>query len=363
MTPPHRRVLNALLTQPTAPFVEGSVIQAVQDLAHAALARRLGPTGNLWLDHRPNDAGPRWVLAAHLDHPGFVATRRRGGTLQAEFRGGVGREYFPGATVRFFPEGAAGPGVVGRVVSARRSPRSPFLTCRVELDAPADVPAGTAGMWDLPAVEWSGDRIRSRACDDLAGVAAILCAMNDLARRDAPVRVSALLTRGEEAGFVGALAACADGELDPGDRVVGVEASKERPGAALGDGVVVRVGDRTSIFDPDVSSELVSVASRLARRSRSFAWTRQLMPGGTCESTVYCAWGIAAGAACLPLGNYHNQGPEQTIAPEEVHAGDFDSLVRLLTGVAERPAAGYEGPTPLRRRLDELLAERRRYLI
>ncbi len=362
MTPSHRRVLNALLTQPTAPFVEGRVVQAVEEVAEASLARRRGPTGNVWLDHRPQDAGPRWVLAAHLDHPGFVATRRRGRTLWAEFRGGVAREYFPGSAVRFFPADADSAGVPGRVVSVRRSGSSPFLTCRIELDGSPDVPPGSPGMWDLPAIEWVDGRIRSRACDDLAGAAAIVCAMNELARRDAPVKVSALLTRGEEAGFVGALAACADGELGPGDRVVGVEASKERPGAELGDGVVVRVGDRTTIFDPEVTACLVSVASRLARRSRSFASTRQLMPGGTCESTVYCAWGMPAGALCLPLGNYHNQGADGAIAAEEVHAGDFDCLVRLLAGVVEQPPPDVDGPSPLRRRLEELLAQRRRYL-
>ena len=55
-----------------------------------------------------------------------------------------------------------------------------------------------------------------------------------------------------------------------------------------------------------------------------------LMDGGSCESTAYNHYGVRAGAMCLALGNYHNCGPAQTIAPEYVDWNDFEGLVATM---------------------------------
>lgn len=295
-----------------------------------------------------------------MDHPGFVARRRRGRQLWADFIGNVGGEYISGARVRFFaPDGE----VCGTVATSR--PIKDFarlgFACRIELDRPAAVPAGSVGMWDLPAVRIRGGRLASRACDDVAGVAAVLCALDEIRSRRLDADVTALLTRAEEAGLIGCLAACRDRSIPDDSLVVAVEASKAVAGAALGAGVVVRVGDAIRSYDPALTGYISAVAATLAKRDRNFRHVRQLMPGGVCESTAYSTFGYVAAGLCLPLGNYHNQGPGR-IAPEQIDTGDFTSLVKLLAGIATDGRGPEHTDAELTKRLRRLLAARRRYL-
>jgi endoglucanase len=300
----------------------------------------------------------RWWLTAHMDHPGFAVLGRRGRTVRAEFRGGVGEEYGPGERVRLFAPGGE---AVGTVAGKRACGPASWWRCRIELEQPAAAPPGTVGMWDLPAFAVRGQRLRARACDDLAGAAAVVCAMDELAERGG-AEVSALLTRAEEAGFVGALAACKAGTIPREAHVLSIEASKAQPAAPLGGGAVIRVGDRTSLFDPELTAHLAATAGALAAGDKEFRFVRALMPGGTCESTVFCAYGYRSAAACLPLGNYHNQGPRGRIAAEYIDLRDFGALVKLLTAVGANDNPPAETTRTLRERLGEMLAEREKLL-
>jgi endoglucanase len=70
-----------------------------------------------------------------------------------------------------------------------------------------------------------------------------------------------------------------------------------------------------------------------------------LMPGGTCESSVYCSCGFSATGLCLALGNYHNMGPEGKPAPEEISFSDYENLVKLMETVVSsdgNPQAVYD---------------------
>lgn len=331
--------LRATLALPTAPFREHAVIEYVRRFAAdtgVRFARDAG--GNVLLRHRRAGGAGRWVFAAHMDHPGFVATARRGRTLWAQFRGSVGKEYFVGSSVRFFAPGGERRAVV-ESVRAMTSPR--WLAVRLKLDRSAPVPPGTVGMWDMPAVRIRAKRVSARACDDLAGVAVVLCVMRRLAEEGIEADVTGLLTRAEEAGFVGALAACKSNSFPRRARVVAIEASQAQPEAPLGGGAIIRVGDSVRTFDPALTAHMVAVASELAADGLA-GFRRCLMPGGTCESTVYQAFGRCAAAVCLPLDNYHNRGKGAQIAPERIHLDDFHSLVALLVHLArssQSPAA------------------------
>jgi endoglucanase len=303
-----------------------------------------------------------------MDHPGFsVAVAGGSGngsrkSVQAHLLGGVDRKYLRGGRVRFF--GPAGE-VVGTIISHRK-PRqgaaAPWLLCRICLERAADLPAGTIGMWDFPALAFRGRRLLCRACDDVIGSAAVLCAMDEIVRRRLPARVTVLLTRAEEEGFIGALAACRDGRLPRGASLVAVEASREQPGAAPGDGVVVRVGDRSRTFDPTLTAHVSAVAADLVRRAKGFRYVRQLMPGGTCESTAYLLWGHAATGLCLPLVNYHNMGPAGRVAAEQVDTRDFDCLVQLMVALAADDRRPGDVDKALRSRLRLLLKSREGFL-
>ena len=331
------KTLHDILSLPTAPFREEAVVEYVRRFADArGLTFRRDKGGNVVLRYRKTAVRGgrplRWVFAAHMDHPGFVAARRRGRTLWARFLGSVEKRYFPGSRARFFAPGGE---IAGTVESVRKSPDGVGLSVRLKLDRSADVPAGTVGMWDFPAVRVREQRVSARACDDLAGVASVLCAMDALARRGVPADVTGLLTRAEESGFVGALAACRDRTVPRTALLVAIEASAAHVEAPLGSGVIVRVGDRMRTFDPSLTAHVDAVAKDLAKHHRGFRFGRHLMPGGTCESTVYAAWGYTAAAVCIPLGNYHNRARNDRIAPEQIDLGDFASLVQLLTGLAE----------------------------
>jgi len=361
-----------MLGVPTAPFCEEAVATQIADWAKGrGVGISRDPAGNVLLRVRRGSAKrrPRWVFAAHMDHPGFVATRRRGRAVWAEFRGsGVDREYFPGSRVRFFTSAGE---VCGTIRSVRKRPPADWLLCRVELDGrsspscrdkPAPVGAGTVGMWDLPAMRIVGERIHSRGCDDVVGSAAVVCALDEIVSRKIATDVTALLTRAEEVAFIGALAACRDRSIPRDAKIVAIETSQATALARPGDGVVVRVGDKTRTFDPSLTAHVSAVAKALRRRDRNFRYLRQLMPGGTCESTAYAMFGYSATGLSLPMANYHNCGPNGRIAVEKVHLGDFASLVKLLVALAGEKRTPDDNDARLKRRLNQLLTQRGRYL-
>ncbi len=357
----HVETIRDVLSCPTAPFVEQAVAAMVKRWAGAlSLPVTADAAGNLYLNPPPRGAkGPRWYFTAHMDHPGFVACRQAGRNVWAEFRGGVEEKYFAGSAAVFFtPDGPAR----ATVESYRKTNKHPWPLCRLRLRSPQAVPAGSGGMWDLPACRVRGKRLASRACDDLAGLAAVLCALAETLseRPDAPV--TGLLTRAEEVGFVGALAACDSGCLGRDARIISIETSAQRPGARLGDGVVIRVGDRARTFHPSLTAHVAAVSQDLAKLDPDFRSTRQLMPGGTCESTAFCMWGHVAAALCVPLANYHNMDGRGRIAAEAIDLDDFENLVKLLAAIATDGRDIADTDSHLRARLQGLLDSHRKYL-
>ena len=201
-------------------------------------------------------------------------------------------------------------------------------------------PFGDFAMWDLPDCELRDGRIYSRACDDLIGCAVIVATLETLADRDVPGECYGLFTRAEEVGFAGAIEIARDSWLrDAGLTVVSLETSSERPPARMGDGPIVRVGDKTSVFDATVTAELVAAAAEAGITAQ-----RCLMSGGTCEATAFRLYGVRCGALCVALGNYHNCGPDKRIEAEYVSRSDFEGLVELCVQVARRGADGAPDP-------------------
>ena len=150
------------------------------------------------------------------------------------------------------------------------------------------------------------------------------------------VPVAVLLTRAEEEGFVGAVAAVLQPKLlRKTDRIIAIECSAVQPYAPQGEGVIIRVGDKTSIFHSGLTYFLTQQAAELANRDKKFRYQRALMPGGTCEATVYDAYGYTAAAVCVALGNYHNMDrAKKRIGPEYIDVGDWKNMVELFVQVA-----------------------------
>ncbi len=322
---------------PTAPFCEVQVQDYVQHWAEkSGIHFQQDSAGNILLTYPGKGRRPRtpWVLQAHMDHPGFSVVHQRGRMVRAWFRGSVMESYFAGARVRFFPRfGKEG---CGTVESVRRDKESGFLTCRIKLDGPVDLPEGTLGMWDLPAWKKRGDQLSLRVVDDLCGVAAILTVLARVQSEGGRRTVHGLLTRAEEVGFVGAIAAAKNKLIDPAWPVLGIEASKAQPNAKVGQGAIVRVGDASTVFNPELTSNLRKTAKKLGlKKERGLNYVESLMPGGSCESTGLALLGYETSAVCLPLANYHNMG-KNGIAPEKISLSDYRSLVVLLAEVSQQ---------------------------
>ncbi|MGC4032726.1 MAG: hypothetical protein QM754_13545 [Tepidisphaeraceae bacterium] len=321
-------LLTELTAIPTAPFAEQNVLAYVR-----AWSRQRGyrvtadAAGNLLVAKPGRSKKPRVVLVAHADHPGFVAGDLIDGkTFKANFFGGVHSKYFVGSRVRFFTDAGEIVATVTEVDSDGVRPTG------ATLKAAKFVPPHSIGMWDVGGPKVKGQKFHCRVCDDLAGLAAGLAALDASDNPAAPNAV--LVTRGEEEGFIGAIAAMTGGLLRQTDRLVSIETSAEQPYARQSDGMIIRVGDRTSIFNSAFTRFLGTRAEELQKADAAFKFQRALMPGGTCEATVFDAYDYTAAAVCVPLGNYHNMNTATgKIAAEYVDLRDWRSLVTLLTDV------------------------------
>lgn len=338
----HRRILCDLLSIPTAPFAEHFVMAHIERFcARRKLKAVYDAVGNILVRVRVGKSriARPVCITAHLDHPGFVAERMMSKVrLRAHWRGGVPREYFVGSGVRFFVDGAWVKGRVRSVKCTVKLGRERVETALI--DVPGDVPPGSIGMWDLPDPKIRGSRIHARACDDLAGAAAMMCAMDELARSSESCDAYFLFTRAEEVGFVGAIAAAKLGTIPKRCFVVAMETSSERSHARMGDGPILRVGDRASAFTPAVTAHCHRIARHVAAADRSFQYQRKLMDGGTCESSAYCTLGYEATGLCVALGNYHNVNAKtKRIGAEYIDLNDLDNVVKWFVELARSPHA------------------------
>ncbi len=304
-------VARALLAQPTAPFFEDLVRAEIHlQLAQCPhVAQEQDAFGNVIARYQRGNAEPRFAFAAHMDHPAYVGE---------EFLGGVPDAY-----------------------RAKRSPTRDF---------------GAFAMWDLPAFELREGRIHSRACDDLIGCAAVVAMFQELERTGAEAACYGLFTRAEEVGFVGAIQLAKGHRVPEQITVVSLETSSERGGPVrMGDGVIVRVGDRTSIFDSRATAALLSLSKAAGIPSQ-----RALMQGGTCEATAYQLYGYRTAGLCVALGNYHNCGPDEQIAPEYVSVEDALGMARLCV-TAARSGKLIDPHAELRQRLEAEMEEYRHF--
>ena len=338
-------ILERLARQPTTSFHE----QAVRSEA-ARIARRFGAAtrmdafGNLTVAPPGRRRGPPIWLVAHMDHPGLEVVARGEGRLL----GGVGAAYFRrGLRLRFYRD--------GEPISAKLLRYSP-RTRRFRFGGTPEarlLRRGDFGVFELEDFRVAGDRVHARQLDDLAGCAVSLAAI-ERACRSRTSNVRALLTRAEEVGFVGTLAAISEGLVPRNAWIVNVEASKAIPGGEIGGGPVIRVGDRTRTFDRR-AEDLLAVARANLPPTRPVQ--RALMTGGTCEATAWTAHGYRATGLAIPLGNYHNQGPGTRLRAETVAAKDLATAVDLIKLASRHMPAARRRDEDLRRRLSRYLRD------
>jgi putative aminopeptidase FrvX len=331
--------LLALTYLPSIAGTEDAVIAWVRTWVarRSDLRMRTDDSGNLVITQKRRSKRRPVYVTAHLDHPGFVVTEQVDAqNVEWQFLGGVADAYFTDARLEFFPNSSAP--VAATVTSMESDGRHRSGTARVA----RSLDPGTIGRWYFSerSLGIRSDRLRAPGCDDLAGVAAALSALDEMRQRPGLNHVGVLLTRAEEMGFIGAIGACKEGYLSPETQLLCIEMSRSFADSPIGAGPIVRVGDASSVFDRAMTNHLSSVAKDLPGL---FAWQRKLMVGGSCEATAFGAYGYQSTCLCLPLDNYHNMADidevaagtsPAKVAPEEISLRDFHGLVRLLVASA-----------------------------
>jgi len=326
--------LREILPIPTAPFAEGRVHARIRAAVrkNGRLRDRVDEHGNLEVAY--GKGRPDLWFTCHTDHPAFRL--ERGGLARIE--GGVRPAALRGARLCTLDGGGPRPVVRGAT-----------KTGKLRLKGSAGLPIGAPLVLDLPGVSLARGRVRARAIDDLCAVAACLAVIDRLSRARWDGSVGFLFTRAEEVGFAGALAWARATRLPKKTTLVNLEMSSARRHTPIGEGPILRVGDRVSVYDDGVARSLEACAKRL----RGFSWQRALMDGGACEATVFAAAGFRTGALCLPLGNYHNHARGGGVGREYVARADAEGLVAWMAAYA-RGFGGRDESAPLRERLERL---------
>jgi putative aminopeptidase FrvX len=165
-----------------------------------------------------------------------------------------------------------------------------------------------------------------------------------------------LFTRAEEVGFVGAIHLAKSKVLPQDLTIISLETSSERGGSVtMGQGVIIRAGDRTSVFDSATTLMLVNHA-----KAEELPHQRALMQGGTCEATAYALYGYRTGGLCVALGNYHNCGPDDLIGSEYVSLADATGMAQLCV-LLGKSTDTQDALLALRERLERDMEQYQRY--
>ena len=371
--------LNEILSQPTAPFRETHVVRCIlKRLRDGGVPHFRDPAGNIVLGaatpeqyrHKLAQGGtePVRFFMAHMDHPGFHGVQWVGkDRLKVKWMGGSPRRLLKGAKVWLADDaGFFGQGTLSQVVLSKS--KLAIDTAAVDLTSkhpePLPSPESLYGAFRFRAPVWQTKKIfHTKAADDLVGSFVIASLALSLYKGDAPPEVVkargrflGLLTRAEEVGFIGAIAHFQLGWLKARSPVlcVSLETSRTLPGAEVGKGPVVRLGDRATTFDPGA----LHVFTQLAQKKIPGKFQRRIMDGGTCEGTVALAFGFPTVGISIPLGNYHNQsfegGPGSRgslgPAPEFVHEDDIEGMLSLCTSLLD---ADHPWHAPWNAKLDE----------
>lgn len=372
----HAKLLTELLTQPTAPFREEHVVAVVQRvLQQAGIPFFSDPVGNIVIGcasragyrrlARERSGEPLRLFIAHMDHPGFHGVRWVSDTrLRIKWHGGSPVRHVSGSRVWLAAaQDYRAEGRLGRVRLLKS--RHAIDTAEVHVTGVMNGARPKAdtlyGGFRFRAPVWrAGKKIYTKAADDLVGVFATMATALELHKKNRGKKSSpflGLLTRAEEVGFVGAIGHF---ELDwlSGARrpviAVSLETSRTLPGALIGKGPVVRLGDRRTVFHPGYLKVLTDVAQEVLPGRHQ----RRVMDGGTCEATAAITYGLPAIGLSVPLGNYHNEGFEggpgcrapRGPAPEFVHLDDIDGLLKLCRALM-RNGLPWNKPWEIQRRL------------
>jgi putative aminopeptidase FrvX len=330
------RLIREIFSQPTAPFREGWVLRKIESLlTESKIPYFCDRSGNIIAGAASAKKARLAKIAflAHTDHPGFHVVKQSKRRVDALWLGGAPFKTMKGSRVRLFDPARPEFEATGRLTYV-----SPILNhhegivIKILLDQNVVLNTNCFGAFDFDGLKRKGDKIITRVADDFAGVVMALGMLMDTKRK---TQTLAIFTRAEEVGFIGCLALLKSEILNPKMAIVSLEASRTLDGALIGQGPVLRLGDRTTLFHTDLCNQMWQVALGLKKKKKTFQFQRRVMDGGSCEATALGVFGFATSGLSVPLGNYHNQGKHGP-APEIVSMRDVENGRIFCTALADQ---------------------------
>jgi putative aminopeptidase FrvX len=212
------------------PGFEGPVAEVLRAcFQRKAIETRIDKIGNL-VAHLPGK-GPRVLLVAHMDEPGYLVRKiLPDGFLQLERVGGAAWNALPGQHVLIGTENGAIPGVVGMTpphIAAGNSPADLgrlFVDIGVQSQAVAQSLGVEIGspMTCKPVFQVFYGRVAAKSLDDRAGCALLVHLAEELAGIELPCDLYLAFVVQEENLLVGAQPVAYD--LQP-DWILGIDAT------------------------------------------------------------------------------------------------------------------------------------------
>lgn len=282
---------------------------------------------------RKRGAGRRIMVAAHMDHIGFiVADIDENGFLRVSNVGGIHKVVSLNRHVTFEN------GVEGVLSYEQenfdandRAMTGLFIDigARSREEAEAAVSIGDVAVYAPDAIHLMGNRIAAPALDDRAGCAVAIAALRALG--DCPNEVAFVFTTQEEVGLRGATAAAYG--IDPAIGIaLDVTPSGDTPKGlkypmALGKGVCVKIMDGYSISSPKIVRRLEA----LALESDIPCQREVLFAGGTDAGAMQqTRAGVPVATLSVPCRYVHS-------ACEMVDLADLESAASLLEKFLSNP--------------------------
>jgi putative aminopeptidase FrvX len=325
-----------LFTQPTAPFRETFVLEEIKSILKENKIPYFEDSVGQIIAGVPSaqrlKSKTHVAFFAHTDHPGFIVDKQITPTkYKATWYGGAPFYQMNGKPVRIFSDEDSTKytkGIVRNLITGNHREGIPFdLETTKELKA-----KNNFGAFNFDGYKYKNGFVHTKCADDLAGCVMALGALIDVKRLKVPA--IAVFTRAEEVGFIGCLHMIKSKVIPLNTMVVSLEASRTLPGALLGEGPVIRLGDASTLFDSNFSLFIQKQAQELKTKDKTFKFQKRIMDGGSCEATALSQFGYKTMGLAVPLKNYHNQGKSGP-APEIIHMEDVENGRKLLTQVAK----------------------------
>jgi putative aminopeptidase FrvX len=330
-----------LFNQPTAPFRESFVLEEIKAILNEnkipyfedSVGQIIAGVSN------PQKLKLKTHVAffAHTDHPGFIIDKKISTSkisttrYKATWYGGAPFHQMEGKPVRIFSDVSATKftkGIIKNFKPGNHREGIPF-----EIQTTKELKTkNNFGAFNFDGYKYKKGFVHTKCADDLAGCVMALGALIDVKKLKIPA--IAVFTRAEEVGFIGCLHMIKSKVIPMNTMVVSLEASRTLPGALLGEGPVIRLGDASTLFDSNFSLFIQKQAQDLKTKDKAFKFQKRIMDGGSCEATALSQFGYKTMGLAVPLKNYHNQGVKGP-APEIIHMDDAENGRKLLTAVAK----------------------------